>query len=384
MFFIFALSHTLFSFDCFFCSPRTCFDSPCQDFYALLPVWFDLGKAVVVPPPPAAPAAAVAVRVPGDTYLCDLEPHPPPALESALRPLLPAPADEATAAELAAAAATGAAPNVSPHSGPASPYAAHAAAAAASVDGGAGASNQSMVDFYQSFGLSDDGSIGQQQPPQWPQQRQGAGGLSEPCLPPAKTTRTASGARQQQQQQSPMLPPRAPAARARQPQGGSPFSSCAASPPGPAPAPASAPAPAPEPLAIASAFTPYALTALVCYFGRHYVAFVRDRAHGSLWIQLNDRAVRSVGSWQDLVSLCLRGRYQPTLLCFTRLPLEQLPPAQRPAGFNVPTPAPAPTPAPLPAAAASPAQQQKILHDDSFSHLWWSGGADEFLGHDRQ
>ncbi len=64
---------------------------------------------------------------------------------------------------------------------------------------------------------------------------------------------------------------------------------------------------------------PYALTALICYFGKHYVAFVRDREGDSAWVQLNDSAVRAVGTWRSLVDLCMRGHYQPTVLCFTRI-----------------------------------------------------------------
>ena len=131
--------------------------------------------------------------------------------------------------------------------------------------------------------------------------------------------------------------------------------------------------------AVKGAAARYELSALICYFGRHYVAFVRDprrrrRAaatatasaagagsgsgtagarcsddedpaarcpHGAAcaahcgaddadadagegegegeWVQLNDKAVRPVGQWRELVDLCLLGRYQPTVVCFTKV-----------------------------------------------------------------
>uniref|UniRef100_A0AAV1TYD8 Ubiquitin carboxyl-terminal hydrolase n=1 Tax=Peronospora matthiolae TaxID=2874970 RepID=A0AAV1TYD8_9STRA len=64
--------------------------------------------------------------------------------------------------------------------------------------------------------------------------------------------------------------------------------------------------------------TTYRLRGFVCYYGRHYVALFYSTAH-KMWLLFDDSRVLEIGSWGDVVSECLKGRFQPVLL-FYELP----------------------------------------------------------------
>lgn len=64
--------------------------------------------------------------------------------------------------------------------------------------------------------------------------------------------------------------------------------------------------------------TTYRLRGFVCYYGRHYVALFYSTAH-KMWLLFDDSRVLQIGSWSDVVSECLKGRFQPVLL-FYELP----------------------------------------------------------------
>ena len=52
---------------------------------------------------------------------------------------------------------------------------------------------------------------------------------------------------------------------------------------------------------------------MVCYYGRHYHAFVHMEGQ---WRGFDDAASYVVGSWEDLVHKCELGKIQPSVLFF--------------------------------------------------------------------
>lgn len=59
------------------------------------------------------------------------------------------------------------------------------------------------------------------------------------------------------------------------------------------------------------------LSALVCYYGKHYSTFV-FHTKLNVWIYFDDATVREVGpNWDDVVEKCCKGHYQPLLLLYT-------------------------------------------------------------------
>lgn len=62
----------------------------------------------------------------------------------------------------------------------------------------------------------------------------------------------------------------------------------------------------------------YRLRGLVCYYGKHWVAFMASESRRS-WLLFDDDAVGDVGSWTKVVERVVRSRYQPTLLFFEQL-----------------------------------------------------------------
>ncbi|KAL7686685.1 putative pleckstrin domain, UBA-like superfamily, Ubiquitin-associated domain-containing protein [Plasmopara halstedii] len=64
--------------------------------------------------------------------------------------------------------------------------------------------------------------------------------------------------------------------------------------------------------------TTYRLRGFVCYYGRHYVAVFYSTAH-KMWLLFDDSRVLEMGCWSNVVSECLKGRFQPVLL-FYELP----------------------------------------------------------------
>eukprot|EP01026_Neomeris_dumetosa_P007635 TRINITY_DN12368_c0_g1_i7.p1 TRINITY_DN12368_c0_g1~~TRINITY_DN12368_c0_g1_i7.p1 ORF type:complete len:616 (-),score=98.59 TRINITY_DN12368_c0_g1_i7:358-2205(-) len=59
----------------------------------------------------------------------------------------------------------------------------------------------------------------------------------------------------------------------------------------------------------------YQISCFVFYYGKHYVAIVRDE-RSDMWIQLDDEKQSTVGNWGDLVDKCKRGRLQAKLIFF--------------------------------------------------------------------
>uniref|UniRef100_K3WZ95 USP domain-containing protein n=1 Tax=Globisporangium ultimum (strain ATCC 200006 / CBS 805.95 / DAOM BR144) TaxID=431595 RepID=K3WZ95_GLOUD len=64
--------------------------------------------------------------------------------------------------------------------------------------------------------------------------------------------------------------------------------------------------------------TTYRLRGFVCYYGRHYVALFYSTAH-KMWLLFDDSRVLEIGSWDNVISECLKGRFQPVLF-FYELP----------------------------------------------------------------
>ncbi|XP_048760208.2 uncharacterized protein LOC125669610 isoform X4 [Ostrea edulis] len=59
------------------------------------------------------------------------------------------------------------------------------------------------------------------------------------------------------------------------------------------------------------------LSAVVCYYGKHYSTFVYD-TKSSIWKYFDDATVTEIGPrWEHVVDKCSRGRYQPLLLLYT-------------------------------------------------------------------
>ncbi|KAK3091678.1 hypothetical protein FSP39_021802 [Pinctada imbricata] len=59
------------------------------------------------------------------------------------------------------------------------------------------------------------------------------------------------------------------------------------------------------------------LSALVCYYGKHYSTFVYHTKL-NVWIYFDDATVKEIGPrWEHVVEKCSRGRYQPLLLLYT-------------------------------------------------------------------
>ena len=56
----------------------------------------------------------------------------------------------------------------------------------------------------------------------------------------------------------------------------------------------------------------YRLRGVVCYYGRHYVAFFEGDGN---WLMFDDRRVSAVGDWEAMTDRAVRGRLQP-ILCF--------------------------------------------------------------------
>ncbi|KAL3617995.1 hypothetical protein CASFOL_038316 [Castilleja foliolosa] len=53
----------------------------------------------------------------------------------------------------------------------------------------------------------------------------------------------------------------------------------------------------------------------VCYYGQHYHCFAYSRDHEQ-WIMYDDKAVKVIGGWNDVLTMCERGHLQPQVLLF--------------------------------------------------------------------
>lgn len=65
--------------------------------------------------------------------------------------------------------------------------------------------------------------------------------------------------------------------------------------------------------------TRYRLASMVCYYGRHYFAFLLLPASGG-WVMMDDAASTVVGGWPQVLHRCEAGRIQPSLLFYEAAP----------------------------------------------------------------
>ncbi|KAL3846004.1 hypothetical protein ACJIZ3_003407 [Penstemon smallii] len=59
----------------------------------------------------------------------------------------------------------------------------------------------------------------------------------------------------------------------------------------------------------------HCLVSVVCYYGQHYHCFAYSRDHDQ-WIMYDDKTVKVIGSWNDVLTMCERGHLQPQVLLF--------------------------------------------------------------------
>ncbi|KAJ9140403.1 hypothetical protein P3X46_031057 [Hevea brasiliensis] len=59
----------------------------------------------------------------------------------------------------------------------------------------------------------------------------------------------------------------------------------------------------------------HSLVSVVCYYGQHYHCFAYSQDH-ERWIMYDDKTVKVIGSWVDVLSMCERGHLQPQVLFF--------------------------------------------------------------------
>ncbi|KAG8652497.1 uncharacterized protein LOC110617922 isoform X2 [Manihot esculenta] len=57
------------------------------------------------------------------------------------------------------------------------------------------------------------------------------------------------------------------------------------------------------------------LVSVVCYYGQHYHCFAYSQDH-ERWIMYDDKTVKVIGSWADVLSVCEKGHLQPQVLFF--------------------------------------------------------------------
>ncbi|CAL1368049.1 unnamed protein product [Linum trigynum] len=59
----------------------------------------------------------------------------------------------------------------------------------------------------------------------------------------------------------------------------------------------------------------HTLVSVVCYYGQHYHCFAYSHDHGR-WIMYDDKTVKVIGDWADVLTMCERGRLQPQVLFY--------------------------------------------------------------------
>ncbi|KAF4367605.1 hypothetical protein F8388_011244 [Cannabis sativa] len=59
----------------------------------------------------------------------------------------------------------------------------------------------------------------------------------------------------------------------------------------------------------------YSLVSVVCYYGQHYRCYAYSHEHKQ-WIMYDDKTVKVIGSWVNVLDSCERGHWQPQLLLF--------------------------------------------------------------------
>ncbi|KAK9669309.1 hypothetical protein RND81_13G122700 [Saponaria officinalis] len=60
---------------------------------------------------------------------------------------------------------------------------------------------------------------------------------------------------------------------------------------------------------------PHHLVSVVCYYGQHYHCFAYSHDLEK-WIMYDDKTVKVIGTWEDILSMCERGHLQPQLLFY--------------------------------------------------------------------
>ncbi|KAI3977988.1 hypothetical protein MKX01_032365 [Papaver californicum] len=59
----------------------------------------------------------------------------------------------------------------------------------------------------------------------------------------------------------------------------------------------------------------HCLVSVVCYYGQHYHCFAYSREH-ERWLVYDDKTVKVIGCWNDVLSMCERGHLQPQVLFY--------------------------------------------------------------------
>lgn len=59
----------------------------------------------------------------------------------------------------------------------------------------------------------------------------------------------------------------------------------------------------------------HSLISVVCYYGQHYFCFAYSHDH-ERWIMYDDKTVKVIGGWDDVILMCERGHLQPQVLFF--------------------------------------------------------------------
>ncbi|XP_010503406.1 PREDICTED: uncharacterized protein LOC104780600 isoform X2 [Camelina sativa] len=61
----------------------------------------------------------------------------------------------------------------------------------------------------------------------------------------------------------------------------------------------------------------YSLVSVVCYYGQHYHCFAYSHEHDQ-WIMYDDKNVKVIGSWSDVLTMSERGHLQPQVLFYEK------------------------------------------------------------------
>ncbi|XP_019463356.1 PREDICTED: uncharacterized protein LOC109362190 isoform X1 [Lupinus angustifolius] len=59
----------------------------------------------------------------------------------------------------------------------------------------------------------------------------------------------------------------------------------------------------------------HSLVSVVCYYGQHYHCFAYSHDHRQ-WIMYDDKTVKVIGGWADVLTMCERGHLQPQVLFY--------------------------------------------------------------------
>lgn len=54
--------------------------------------------------------------------------------------------------------------------------------------------------------------------------------------------------------------------------------------------------------------TTYILRGFISYYGKHYMAYFYSELH-DYWLHLNDSKITSVGNFQDVIDICVKGKH---------------------------------------------------------------------------